>query len=44
MKYFFLAFDENTDVNPTEYVFNTEAHPFKHSHFDHEEAQQRLGF
>lgn len=45
LKYFYLTFSHNQNqFNFDEYVFNTEAHPFKRSNFDHEKAKVRLGF
>jgi mannosidase alpha-like ER degradation enhancer 1/mannosidase alpha-like ER degradation enhancer 2 len=44
MKYFYLAFTMQTgEFNLDDYVFNTEAHPFKKSSFDSEEVKIRLG-
>lgn len=44
MKYFYLTFSmENGDFNLDDYVFNTEAHPFKRASFDKGEAKLRLG-
>ncbi len=42
MKYFYLTFTQNPPVNPDDYVFNTEAHPFKKSNFKPIEVMQRL--
>jgi len=45
LKYFYLIFsydDDTFDFN--DHIFNTEAHPFKRSKVDKEEAQIRLGF
>lgn len=42
MKYFYLTFDPDAPVNPSEYVFTTEAHPFKIGHFDKDLAMVRL--
>jgi len=45
LKYLFLTFSHhNKDFNFDEYIFNTEAHPFNRSSFNHEEAKIRLGF
>ncbi|NPD43971.1 MULTISPECIES: glycoside hydrolase family 47 protein [unclassified Lentimicrobium] len=45
MKYFYLTFTlEEGDFNLDDHIFTTEAHPFKRSSFDIEEAQVRLGF
>jgi len=44
MKYFYLTFNiENGEFNLEDYIFNTEAHPFKKASFDQEEAKIRLG-
>jgi mannosidase alpha-like ER degradation enhancer 1/mannosidase alpha-like ER degradation enhancer 2 len=44
LKYFYLAFTMPTgEFNLDDYVFNTEAHPFKKSSFDAEEVRIRLG-
>lgn len=44
LKYFYLAFTMPTgEFNLDDYVFNTEAHPFKKSSFDKEEIKLRLG-
>ena len=44
MKYFYLAFSMgNGAFNLDDYVFNTEAHPFKKAGFDPEEVKLRLG-
>jgi hypothetical protein len=44
LKYFYLAFTmPNGEFNLDDYVFNTEAHPFKKSSFDSEEVKIRLG-
>ena len=45
LKYFYLTFTLEEGVfNLNDYIFTTEAHPFKQSSFDIEEAQVRLGF
>ncbi len=44
MKYFYLTFSHNNSINITDYVFNTEAHPFKKSNFTVDKAKSRLGF
>lgn len=44
MKYFYLLFNGNPDINLEKYVFNTEAHPFKKAGFIPKEARKRLGF
>lgn len=43
MKYFYLLFGGNPSVNIKDYVFNTEAHPFKRADFTPEEIRRRLG-
>ncbi len=44
LKYLYLTFIEETgDFNLDDYVFNTEAHPFKKDSFDKEEIKLRLG-
>ncbi len=43
MKYFFLTFSPKPPVNMEDYVFNTEAHPFKKSSFKPGEVNRRLG-
>ncbi len=43
LKYFYLVFLENPEVNPDDYVFSTEAHNFKKASFKPEEIQKRLG-
>ena len=44
LKYFYLAFSEGDgQFNLDEYIFNTEAHPFKKENFDSEECRTRLG-
>jgi hypothetical protein len=43
LKYFYLVFLDNPDVNPTDYVFSTEAHNFKKEDFIPEEIKKRLG-
>ncbi|MCF8240302.1 MAG: glycoside hydrolase family 47 protein [Melioribacteraceae bacterium] len=44
MKYFYLLFSEDAVVNLDDYVFSTEAHPFKKSNFDKEKIHEYLGF
>jgi hypothetical protein len=45
LKYFYLTFShDQNQFNFDEYVFNTEAHPFRRSNFDHEKAKALLGF
>jgi len=43
LKYFYLVFMDNPEVNPTDYVFSTEAHNFKKEGFIPEEIKKRLG-
>ena len=44
MKYFYLAFTiGKPDFNLDDYVFNTEAHPFRKASFDKDEVKVRLG-
>jgi len=43
MKYFYLVFSSNPSVNPDDYVFSTEAHPFKKGNFKAEKINRRLG-
>ena len=45
LKYFYLIFSYEQGIFDFEdYIFNTEAHPFKRSHIDKSEAAKRLGF
>lgn len=45
LKYLYLTFtSQNTEYQFNDYTFNTEAHPFKRSHFDREKAGEYLGF
>ncbi|MCB2207127.1 MAG: glycoside hydrolase family 47 protein [Bacteroidetes bacterium] len=45
LKYFYLTFShDQNQFNFDEYVFNTEAHPFRRSNFDQEKAKAHLGF
>ncbi len=45
MKYFYLSFSHETgSFKLNDYVFNTEAHPFKKSSFDKEKAKKYLNF
>ena len=39
LKYFYLASATDDEFNFDDYLFNTEAHPFKKSHFDKEKAK-----
>jgi mannosidase alpha-like ER degradation enhancer 1/mannosidase alpha-like ER degradation enhancer 2 len=43
LKYFYLVFQDNPEVNINDYVFSTEAHNFKKEQFDPEEVKLRLG-
>ena len=43
MKYFYLLFGGNPTVNINDYVFNTEAHPFRRADFKPAELRKRLG-
>jgi hypothetical protein len=43
MKYFYLGFATDQNINPTDYVFSTEAHPFKKSNFTRDKIKFRLG-
>ena len=43
LKYFYLAFS-GSDVNPENYAFNTEAHPYRIANFDRELVREKLGF
>lgn len=44
MKYFYLTFTmEDKAFNLDDYVFNTEAHPFRKNDFDPDEVKKRLG-
>lgn len=44
MKYFYLSFSmPSGEFNLDDYVFNTEAHPFKKASFDADEVKLRLG-
>ncbi|GAB4316304.1 MAG: hypothetical protein Kow00127_07660 [Bacteroidales bacterium] len=43
LKYFWLTFSNREDYLPEDIVFNTEAHPFRKSHFDPEKVRERLG-
>jgi Glycosyl hydrolase family 47 len=44
LKYCYLSFASDCPVNPADYVFSTEAHPFRKSDFDPAKAAVRLGF
>jgi hypothetical protein len=43
LKYFYLAAVDKNDFNFEDYIFNTEAHPFKKSNFNHKKAKLYLG-
>ena len=43
LKYFYLVFSDQPEVNPTDYVFSTEAHNFKKSAFEKEKINKYLG-
>lgn len=43
LKYLFLAFLDNPVVNPSDYVFSTEAHNFKKDAFEKEKIKKYLG-
>ena len=44
LKYFYLTFSKHQNTfNFNDYIFNTEAHPFKKSNFNDEEIKIRLG-
>lgn len=43
LKYFYLAAVDKEDFNFNDYIFNTEPHPFKRSHFDEAKAKVYLG-
>jgi hypothetical protein len=43
MKYFYLIFNPKTTFTLDDYVFNTEAHPFKKSDFESAKIKERLG-
>jgi mannosidase alpha-like ER degradation enhancer 1/mannosidase alpha-like ER degradation enhancer 2 len=45
LKYLYLTFSaEQNNFNFDDYIFNTEAHQFKRSNFNHAQAKIRLGF
>lgn len=44
LKYCYLSFAPDCPVNPADYVFSTEAHPFRKGSFDPATAAERLGF
>ena len=43
LKYFYVAVADKKDFDFNNYIFNTEAHPFKRSNFDKEKAKVYLG-
>jgi len=43
LKYFYVAVADKDEFNFDDYIFNTEAHPFKKSHFDKSKAKDYLG-
>ena len=43
LKYFYLAAVDESEFNFNDYIFNTEAHPFKRSHFNKSKINQYLG-
>jgi mannosidase alpha-like ER degradation enhancer 1/mannosidase alpha-like ER degradation enhancer 2 len=43
LKYFYLTFNSNASVNLKDYVFSTEAHPFRKSSFNPGKMKQYLG-
>ena len=43
LKYFYVAVVDKEIFNFNDYIFNTEAHPFKKVHFDKEKAKVYLG-
>lgn len=44
LAYLYLSFSNDCPVNPADYVFSTEAHPFRKRDFDPAVAAVRLGF
>ena len=45
LKYFYLTFlGDDSRFYFDDYIFNTEAHQFRRSNFDHSKAKKRLGF
>lgn len=44
LKYFYLLFGDNGNFNFDDYIFTTEAHPFRKDQFKPEEVKARLGF
>ncbi len=43
MKYFYLLFSEECRVNPDDYVFSTEAHPYRKMSFSQDKIKTGLG-
>lgn len=43
LKYFYVAAASKDEFNFDDYIFNTEAHPFKKSHFNELDAKRYLG-
>jgi hypothetical protein len=43
LKYLYLSFLDNPDVNPSDYVFSTEAHNFRKASFEEEKIKKYLG-
>ena len=43
LKYSYLSFSRGNPVNPTDYVFSTEAHPFRKADFHEPEITHNLG-
>lgn len=43
LKYFYLVFSDKPEVNPTDYVFSTEAHNFSKDAFEKEKIKKYLG-
>jgi hypothetical protein len=43
LKYFYLTFNAKATVNLDDYVFSTEAHPFRKSNFKPDRIKQCLG-
>lgn len=43
LKYFYVAVADKSEFNFDDYIFNTEAHPFKKSNFESDKAKEYLG-
>ena len=43
LKYLYLSFLDNPVVNPSDYVFSTEAHNFRKAAFEKEKIKKYLG-